>query len=114
MTEPSLHQIHPTGTGGDEVGYRRGTRYQAGAEISESPDVGVSHGTLCLSKTSKCLSGRELYFFYNSLPRCSFLSRRSSPLCPRSSVRALPSSWRTWLCATKSACFSGPRENAPG
>src|ERR1700686_1636247 len=25
---------------------------------------------LCLSKTSKCLSGRELYWFHNSLLRC--------------------------------------------
>jgi hypothetical protein len=28
---------------------------------------------LCLPKTSKCLSGRELYFFHNSLLQCSFL-----------------------------------------
>ena len=45
---------------------------------------------LCLSKISKCLSGRGLYFLHNSR-RCSFLSRYSSELCPRSSVR-VPSS----------------------
>jgi hypothetical protein len=28
---------------------------------------------LCLSKTSKCMNGRELYFLHNSLLRCSFL-----------------------------------------
>src|SRR5215510_9462255 len=67
---------------------------------------------LCLSKTSKFLSGGELYFSHNSLLRCSFFSRQPLPLYPRSFVRALPSSWRIWLCATKSASFSGPRENA--
>jgi hypothetical protein len=68
--------------------------------------LGQTHfGPLCLSKTSKCLSEREVYFFHSSLLRCSFLSRHSSPLCPRSSVRAPPSSWRTWRCATKSACL---------
>ncbi len=56
------------------------------------------HARLCLSKNPKCLSGRELYFFHSFLP-CSFLLRHFSPLCPRSSVRALSSSWRTWLCA---------------
>jgi hypothetical protein len=39
-------------------------------------------------------------------------SRRSLQLCPRSSVRVMPLSSRTWLCATKSACFRGPQENA--
>lgn len=29
---------------------------------------GPSGGHLCLSKTSKCLSGWELYFFHNSPP----------------------------------------------
>ncbi len=66
---------------------------------------------LCLSKISKCLSGWGLFFFYNSR-RCSFLSRHSSQLCLRSSVRVLPSGSKTWLCATKSACFSDLRENA--
>jgi hypothetical protein len=32
--------------------------------------------------------------------------------CPRYSARVLPCCWRTWLYATKSACLSGPRENA--
>src|SRR5215470_17914643 len=31
----------------------------------------VADSGLCLSKTSKCLSGGELYFFHNSLLRCS-------------------------------------------
>jgi len=49
-------------------------------------NLATASGILCLSKTSKCLSGREVYFFHSSL-RCSFLSRHFSPLCPRSSVR---------------------------
>jgi hypothetical protein len=64
-----------------------------------------------LSKTSKSLSGWGLYYLYNS-HRCSCVSQHSSQLCPRSSVRVLPWSSRTWLCATKSACFRGPQENA--
>src|SRR6202521_234883 len=67
---------------------------------------------LFLSKTSKHLSVWGLFLFHNSRP-CSFLSRHSSQICLRSSIRALRSSWRTWLCATKSACFSDPRENDP-
>ena len=63
-------------------------------------------------KPQNVLRGRELYFLI--LLRCPFLSRCSSPPCPRLSVRARPFSWRTWLCATKSACFSVPREDAPG
>src|SRR5882762_369183 len=43
--------------------------------------------------------------------QCSVLLRQFSLLCPRSSVRVLPSSWRTWRYATKSACFSAPRES---
>jgi GrpB-like predicted nucleotidyltransferase (UPF0157 family) len=31
------------------------------------------HWELCLSKTSKCLSGPELCFVHSFLPRCSFL-----------------------------------------
>ena len=42
-------------------------------------------GHLWLSIISKCLSGWGLYFFHNSR-RCSFLSRHSSQLCPRSAV----------------------------
>jgi hypothetical protein len=43
---------------------------------------------------------------------CPFLSRHFLQLCPRYSARVLPCCWKTWLSATKSACFSGPRENA--
>ncbi len=67
---------------------------------------------LCLSKSSKYLRGGELYFLHNFLLRCLFPSRYCSPLCFRCSVRARRFSWRTWLCATKSACFSGRRESA--
>ena len=42
---------------------------------------------LCLSKTTKFLSGRALYFFHNSLLRCSFFSRPPLPLCSRSFAR---------------------------
>ena len=69
-------------------------------------------GYLCLSKISKSLSGWGLCFLYNS-HRCSFLSRHFSPLYLRSFIRVLLSGSRTWLCATKSAFFSDPRENAP-
>jgi uncharacterized membrane protein len=31
-----------------------------------------------------------------------------------SSLDGRPFSWRTWLCATKSACFSVPRKDVPG
>jgi putative transposase len=41
---------------------------------------------MCLSKISKCLSGRELYFFHNSTHRCSHFSRH-----PRHSVLDLRS-----------------------
>src|SRR5437016_2598337 len=41
---------------------------------------------LCLSKISKCLSAWELVFLHNSR-RCSFFSRHSSHLWPRSSGR---------------------------
>src|ERR1700730_13419172 len=36
-------------------------------------------GGLCLSKTSKCLSGWELYCSDSSFFRCSFLLRHSAP-----------------------------------
>src|SRR5947199_7415266 len=45
---------------------------------------------LCLSKISTCLSAWELVFLHNSR-RCSFFSRHSSHLWPRSSGRVLPS-----------------------
>jgi hypothetical protein len=67
---------------------------------------------LCLSKTSKCLSGGELYFFPNSLLRCSCLSRQSLPRGVREShlpfsstgrstplSRTVPWLWETPLCA---------------
>ena len=60
---------------------------------------------LCFSETSKCLRGRGLYFLHSLLP-CSVFLPQFSPLYPRSSVRALPSSWRTWRYATKCASFS--------
>src|SRR6266436_6297975 len=44
---------------------------------------------LCLSKISKCLSAWELVFLHNSR-RCSFFSRHSSHLWPRSSGRCFP------------------------
>src|SRR5258707_2299317 len=67
---------------------------------------------LCLSKISKCLSAWELVFLHNSR-RCSFFSRYSSHLWPRSSGRVLPSGSRTSLCAIKSACSTGLQESAP-
>src|ERR1700751_5909559 len=42
---------------------------------------------------------------------CSVLLRHFSPFCPRSFVRVLPSSWRTWRYATKSECCSALRES---
>src|SRR6516164_10070491 len=69
---------------------------------------------LWFSKTSKCLSGRQLYFLHNSLSRCSFFLRHCSPLSLRSCARALPWSWRTWPYGINSACCSGPRESALG
>jgi hypothetical protein len=71
-----------------------------------------SHRQLCLSKISKYLRGWSLYVLHNSR-RCPFLSRHSSQLCGRSFVRLLCSSWRIWLCVTKSACFRGPLCKTP-
>ena len=68
------------------------------------------HGELCLSKISKCLSAWQLVFLHNS-SRCSFFSRHSSHLWPRSSGRVLRSGSRTWLYAIKSACSTGLQEN---
>ena len=50
---------------------------------------------VCLSKTPK-----RTYTSFIILLRCSFLSRHYSSLCPRSSVHALPSSWKTWRYGT--------------
>src|SRR6266436_6501868 len=57
---------------------------------------GFVRRNLCLSKISKCLSVWELVFLHNSR-RCSFFSRHSSHLWPRSSGRVLPSGSRTRL-----------------
>ncbi len=73
--------------------------------------AGIRNVQLCLSKISKCLSAWELVFLHNSR-RCSFFSRHSSHLWPRSSGRGLPSGSRTWLYAIKSACSTGLQESA--
>jgi len=83
--------------------------YDGNVDIFVMPAEG-GFPKLCFSKTSKHLSGWGLYSFPSSR-RCLFLSRHFSQICHQSSIRALRSSSRTWLCATKSACFSGPREN---
>jgi hypothetical protein len=72
---------------------------------------GCKRIALCLPEISKYLTGRELYFLHNS-SRCSFFSRHSSHLWPRSSGRVLPSGSRTWLYAIKSACSTGLQESA--
>jgi hypothetical protein len=41
---------------------------------------------LCLSKTSKCLSGWELYFLFRILLRCSLFLRHSLAVCLPCSV----------------------------
>src|SRR5438477_12234506 len=43
----------------------------------------AASSVLCLSKTSKYLSGRGLNFFHNSLLRCSFISRHCASRKPR-------------------------------
>ncbi len=90
-------------------------------ELRVRADAGFGYGpvlemlearpALCLSKISKCLSAWELVFLHNS-SRCSFFSRHSSHLWPRSSGRVLPSGSRTWLYAIKSACSTGLQESA--
>jgi len=59
-------------------------------------------------KISKCLSGIGLYFFHNVADAYFF----TTLLATLSSIFrcVLPLSSRTWLCATKSACFRGPQE----
>src|SRR5258708_671052 len=79
--------------------------------IRHNSNGGIIPGALCISKISKCLSAWELVFLHNSR-RCSFFSRHSSHLWPRSSGRVLPSGSRTWLYAIKSACSTGLQENA--
>src|SRR6266404_184578 len=66
------------------------------ADYAESPHIVntislpfLSFHALCLSKISKCLSAWELVFLHNSR-RCSFFSRHSSHLWPRSSGRCFP------------------------
>jgi hypothetical protein len=56
---------------------------------------------VCLSKISKCLSGRGLFLLHNSRG-CSFLSRHCSQICLRSSIRALRSSWSTFIAKVNS------------
>jgi len=48
---------------------------------------------------------------HNTLFRCLFLLRPSLLLCARSSVRAVPLSWRTLRYGTTSACCSVLRES---
>src|SRR5215468_9968700 len=72
------------------------------------PDTWV----LCLLKIRKDLSRHELYFFPNSLLRCSLPCSHYSLPCVRSLVRALTSSSRSWLCAIKSPCCSARRKSA--
>jgi hypothetical protein len=62
-------------------------------------------------ETPKWLSGRELYFFSDSIPSCRFFYSHSW-LCVRWFVQGPNSSSRTWPCATKSACSSGLPGNA--
>jgi hypothetical protein len=89
----------------------RSALFRASANSTESAR---QRAYLCLSKISKCLShgGYISFNFLHNSRRCSFLSRQSSQLCLRSSVRALLSGSRTWLCASKSVCFRGPPEIA--
>src|SRR5215468_9251665 len=72
------------------------------------PDTWV----LCLLKIWKDLNRHELYFFPNSLLRCSLPCSHYSLPCVRSLVRALTSSSRSWLCAIKSPCCSARRKSA--
>src|SRR5215472_13796284 len=69
-------------------------------------------GALCLLKIRKDLNRHELYFFPNSLLRCSLPCSHYSLPCVRSLVRALTSSSRSWLCAIKSPCCSARRKSA--
>src|SRR6267154_4881170 len=62
----------------------------SGANASKISDLQEAQMGAYFPKVSKCLSGVGLYFFHNAR-RCPFLSRHSSQLCPRSSVRVLPS-----------------------
>src|SRR5215469_15461791 len=73
---------------------------------------GVTRSVLCLLKIRKDLSRHELYFFPNSLLRCSLPCSHYSLPCVRSFVRALTSSSRSWLCAIKSACSNARRKSA--
>ncbi len=82
-----------------------------GLNKSKSWSHVVTRSKLCLSKISKCLSAWELVYLHNSR-RCSFFSRHSSHLGPRSSGRVLPSGSKTWLYAIKSACSTGLQESA--
>jgi glucose dehydrogenase len=50
-----------------------GAPHVAGGKVFITYNGSDDETRLCLSKTSKRLSGRELYFFHNSLLRCPFL-----------------------------------------
>src|SRR5215471_16988542 len=67
---------------------------------------------VCLLKIRKDLSRHGLYFFPNSLLRCSLPCSHYSLPCVRSLVRALTSSSRSWRCAIKSPCCSALRKSA--
>src|SRR5215469_17284534 len=62
-------------------------------------------------KISKCQSAFGLSFLRNSC-RCLLFSLQCWRLWPRFYVRVLPWRSRSSLCATKSACFRGPPQNA--
>jgi excisionase family DNA binding protein len=74
-------------------------------------DEYIRHQLLCLSKTSKCLSGWQLYFLSNSPAMLIFLRTLLGTL-PSMFRFARRLSWRTCLCATRWLCYSAPRENA--
>ena len=79
--------------------------------VSESQPTKRAWGiatSLSLSKIRKDLSRWELYFFasLSFFIRCLLLWSRFLSSCVRSSVRVLTSTWKTWLCAIKSACLN--------
>jgi hypothetical protein len=65
-------------------------------------------GLYCASRESRNVSADGGYFSFIILADAHFPHDTAHKICLRSSIRALRSSWRTWLCATKSACFSDP------
>jgi len=77
----------------------------------KNPQIAASIHVYLL-KIRKDLSRHELYFFPNSLLRCSLPCSHYSLPCVRSFVRALTSSSRSWLCAIKSGCCNARRKSA--